>query len=235
MVLKRIMNYELRITKTNEEFMQTSKDVLKKKIESAIVDHDSCILGLSGGSTPKPIYEALGKENLDWSKVYIFLADERYIAPDHPDSNQGMVRDTLLVHAKIPEENIAFPDISLPIKECIEQYAIRLQGQWADYLPDIIALGLGDDGHITSLFPPVPQDLRDDTKLVAHTTTDAFAVHDRITLTLNPVLSASSHLFFLTEKKKNVWEEMITSTEGEERWPAKAVLEQEDVTVVTHW
>lgn len=215
------------------DFAQASATLIASKINSCIIDRDECILGLSGGGTPKPVYELLGKEQIDWQKVKIFLTDERYISPGHMESNERMVRQTLLAHAKIPGQNICFPDTTLPMGECLGNYVHGLKEQWSEHLADVIILGMGIDGHITSLFPPVAPDLMDDTRLVAHTTTDQFAVHDRITLTLNPIAAASSHVFLLKgEDKKRLWEEMIASGEDESRWPAKRILEQPDVTVV---
>lgn len=218
---------------TNGEFIAESVAWIKTHIENAIAEHGSCIIGLSGGSTPQPIYEALGKEDIDWSKVHLFQLDERYISADDKDSNQKMIRDTLLKNADIPESNIVFPNTSLPLQECIDEYAMRLQVQWSEYLPDINILGMGDDGHISSLFPPLSDDVMGDEGLVFHTTTDRFAVHDRITISLNAVSAAGAHLFLLKgEAKKKVWDEMMKSEEGPRRWPAKAFIEMGDVTVM---
>ena len=91
---------------------------------------------------------------------------------------------------------------------------------------------MGDDGHIASLFPPLADELIDDSKLVHHTVTDTFAVHDRITLSLNAVACAGESLFLLKGLgKKQVWDDMMASAEGERRWPAKRVIEQGRATV----
>ncbi len=215
------------------DFTQKAAGLIAANINSCIIDRGECILGLSGGGTPKPVYELLGKEQIDWKKVKIFLTDERYISPGHLESNERMIRQTLLAHAKIPGENICFPDTTLPIDECMANYTHGLKEQWSEHLADLIILGMGIDGHITSLFPPVAPSLMDDTQLVAHTITDQFAVHDRITLTLNPIAAANAHVFLLKgEDKKQLWEEMLASDEDEHRWPAKRILEQEDVTVI---
>ncbi|MBU0766854.1 6-phosphogluconolactonase [Patescibacteria group bacterium] len=228
-------------TTTNQEFITEGVRILKEFIQNAISKHGRCMLGLSGGSTPKKIYEALGKEEIDWSKVIIFLVDERYIAPDDEKSNQKLIRETLLKNASIPETNILFPDTTLPLEECVSDYASKIK-EMIDkqgYLPDIVTLGLGEDGHIASLFPPVQQSTINNQQstaksLVLHTQTDKFDVKDRITLTLNAIASAQNHIFFLKgEGKKKVWEKMIASDEDEKRWPAKRVLESGATTVVT--
>lgn len=230
------MSYSILETRTQEEFVQKATATLKQEIFAAIRKRGSCIIGLSGGSTPKPVYEELGQENLPWSNVFLFLTDERCVPPNHPESNQKLIRDTLLKYATIPESNLTFPDTTLPIERCIDQYTQRLKKLWKNFLPDIVVLGMGTDGHIASLFPPLTQNLMDDTQLVAHTTTDRFEVPSRITLTLNPLLAAQTHVLLLRgEEKKKTWTEMLRSPGGEERWPAKAVLTQEHVYVVTCW
>ncbi|MCF7844914.1 MAG: 6-phosphogluconolactonase [Kiritimatiellales bacterium] len=225
-------------TESDEEFTREAVDVLKKKIASAIKTHNSCMLGLSGGSTPKLIYEQLGKEDIDWSKVFIFLVDERYIESNDERSNQKLVRETLLKSAMVPEENILFPDTTLPLEDCVSDYTSKLK-EMIDkqgFLPDIVTLGLGEDGHIASLFPPVPEEALSDQHFVLSTQTDQFEVKDRITLALNVIASAQNHIFFLKgEDKKNVWEEMMESDEDEHRWPAKRVLESEASTLITLW
>ncbi|MBI3336699.1 6-phosphogluconolactonase [Candidatus Peregrinibacteria bacterium] len=220
-------NYQLIETASEQEFVQKSVTFLKQKIEDSIVQRDHCIIGFSGGSTPRPIYQALEKEKMNWSKISGFLIDERYVPPDDPKSNQYLIRKTL------PNISLTVPDSSLPIKTCIQKYVKDLKELWAKHLPDIIVLGMGTDGHIASLFPPLPPNLRDDSLLIAHTHTDTFDIPDRITLTLNPILAATSHILLLRGRdKKKTWDKMLKSSGGESSWPMKAVLEQSDVTVI---
>lgn len=224
------MNYEFIETVSEQEFIQKSVHSLKEKIQSFITQRGECIIGFSGGSTPKPIYEVLRKENIDWSKIKGFLIDERYVPPNDSRSNQYLVQQSL------PALSLTAPDTTLPRPECIKKYSLDLKKLWHKHLPDIVILGMGIDGHIASLFPPLPQYLCDDSQLVAHTHTDSFDVSDRITLTLNPILAVTSHLVLLKGKdKKKTWDAMIKSHEDESRWPLKAVLEKPDTVVITQW
>ena len=224
------MSYTLIESPSEKKFIQKSVSVLKEKIDCATNKRGKCIIGFSGGSTPRPIYEALSKEKMDWSKISGFLVDERYVLPDDPKSNQ------FLIHQTLPQLFLIAPFISLPIPQCVQQYAQDLRKLWSKHLHDIVILGMGSDGHIASLFPPLPQNLCDDTSLVAHTHTDTFDVPDRITLTLKPILTAGSHVILLKGKdKKQTWDAMIQSSEQESRWPMKAILDQPDVIVIAHW
>ena len=229
------MEYARIITENEEEFVQGSVIVLTSLINAAILQNGACLFGVSGGSTPKKIYEELGKSaEIDWSKVWVCLVDERYIAADSDDSNQKLVRDTLLQHATIPEENLLFPDTTLPITECIEQYNAAL----SNIKPDVVTLGLGADGHTASLFPPVFEQAFDRTKYAVHTTTpsDEFAVHDRISMTVPTITRAGSKILLLRgQEKKAVLDAMEASTEGKERWPVKEIIASGGVTLIAQW
>lgn len=229
------MNYEHIQTTSEEGFITKGVSILAERIRHSIDSYGHAIIGLSGGSTPKPIYEALGKEDMDWTNVSIFLIDERYCPPDSDDANQKLVRDTLLMHANIAEDRLYFPDTSLPIDECIGTYEAQLAELLSKGIPHVVTLGIGSDGHIASLFPPVP-DAGFDDRLVIHTETDNFAVHDRISTTLVIIGSAERKMFFLKgTEKKEVWEEMVASEDDMHRWPAKAVLQLGGGVVVSLW
>jgi 6-phosphogluconolactonase len=122
-------------------------------------------LNLSGGSTPKRIYELLAAWDLgvpcDWRKVHLFWGDERFVPMDHPDSNFRMAREALISHVPIPAAQIhpILTDTETP-EEAAVLYAKTLQGFYGRKLLDperplfdLTLLGLGEDGHTASLFP----------------------------------------------------------------------------------
>lgn len=245
-------NYMHINTASEKEFTEKAVEVLLGQIEKcrrdgsteltmtrrhfSEVPQHSCTIGLSGGSTPHPVYEALGKAKLPWKNIHFFLVDERYVPADNPDSTQHMIRETLLKHAHVPEENLVFPDTSLPLRTCIAGYKKAFLNLCKNHPPDICILGLGPDGHITSLFPPLTAAALDPKKTVIHTTTDIFAVHDRILLTLPTLAQAKKFIFLLKgEEKRAAWKMMLESKEDERRWPAKYILERGEVTVVSLW
>ncbi len=229
------MNLQLLETHSEQEFMNQSVTFLKDALSKAIAARGFSILGLSGGSTPKPIYDALGKEKIEWSKVWIFLVDDRYIRADDPNSNQFLLRSTLLKNAPIPESQIIFPDTTLPLANCVNLYDQHLKSLLKKGSPDIITLGMGDDGHIASLFPPL-NDAAFGPASVIHTTTEKFAVKDRISVTLPVLEKARQAVFFLKgATKKTMWDEMIKSSENERRWPGKKIVEKTETTVAAQW
>ncbi len=132
------------------------------RLQRAIADRGFCTIALSGGSTPKPLYEALAKQNLPWDNVYVFWGDERYVPIDHADSNAGMAYKAWLDHVSIPAENIyPMPTDAPEPAAAAAQYDQTIQaffqvktGKITDFPEfDVVLLGMGDDGHTASLFP----------------------------------------------------------------------------------
>lgn len=227
------MQYQFLPIESEDAFILNAVEWITHAAQEAIASHGHCTIGLSGGSTPRVVYEALGEIPLDWKNISIFLIDERHTPPTHADSNQKLIRDTLLKNAQIPAENLLFPDTTKPIDECVAWYEDMLLHHFSKYPPDIAIFGMGDDGHIASLFPPLTENMLDDGVLVLHTTTDQFAVHDRISVSLQTLCVPAFRLFLLKgDKKKEVWDTMIGSKEDEVRWPAKRIIATGEVTVL---
>jgi 6-phosphogluconolactonase len=120
-------------------------------------------LVLSGGSTPRATYQLLACKDIDWDCCEIFFSDERFVPPDHPDSNYRMVRETLLSGYNVkPRKILAIPtDGSL--QSAADRYDEALRQQYgAGTLEDgaplfhLTLLGLGEDGHTASLLPDQP-------------------------------------------------------------------------------
>jgi len=125
-------------------------------------------LVLSGGTTPRVLYERLAgppfSERMPWGKTYLFWGDERCVAPDHPHSNFGMAYQALLSKVPLPAANVyRIPGEVLPPEAAAVHYEERLReffharrssgGSQAFPVFDLLLLGLGPDGHTASLFP----------------------------------------------------------------------------------
>lgn len=142
-----------------QTLIERSLQVVLEHIQSAIQERNQCTLALSGGSTPKPLYELLSAQPLPWEKIQVFWGDERYVPADHPDSNQRMARQAWLNRVNIPAANIhPMPTNANEPTVAAQNYETELR-QWFQVsqtaLPvfDLILLGMGDDGHTASLFP----------------------------------------------------------------------------------
>lgn len=164
-------------------------------------------LNLSGGSTPQRLYRLLATEiyrrKFDWERVYVFLGDERFVPHDHPASNYGMIRQTLLAHVPIPDENVFPVDTSLPSPgEAAAAYARTLKAYYGKETLDMerplfqfTLLGLGDDGHTASL---IPGSAALDERERWVTDVIGFRPEPRITMTY-PILESSDALVFEVE------------------------------------
>ncbi|MEZ4667795.1 MAG: 6-phosphogluconolactonase [Anaerolineae bacterium] len=115
-------------------------------------------LVLSGGSTPRILYELLAsseyRDELNWEAIHVFWGDERCVPPDSSDSNYRMAKDTLLDHVGLIPSNIhRIKGENLPQDASIE-YETLLHQHYAEYGAfDLVLLGMGEDGHTASLFP----------------------------------------------------------------------------------
>ena len=123
-------------------------------------------VALSGGSTPQRFYRLLSappwRDQIDWKHLHIFLADERFLPLDHPDSNFRMIRETLVDPLALGDSGINLPAANLhpmPTDGTVESSALRYEAELKQHFGgnppsfDLIVLGMGPDGHTASLFP----------------------------------------------------------------------------------
>lgn len=125
----------------------------------SIAAHNKFTVALSGGNTPKRLYELLAtpefSQNIDWKKVFIFFSDERYVQHTDAESNFKMAKENLLDHISLPKKNIfAIATGSTPAKDAAA-YEAAVKNKTGDtkFAFDLILLGMGADGHTASLFP----------------------------------------------------------------------------------
>ncbi len=133
-------------------------------------------VALSGGELARECYEELRAAEPDWSGVEVFFGDERFVPPDHPDSNEGMVRRALLDHVRTAAVHPMYRPV--PIDEAASDYDALVRAA-----PPIglVHLGLGPDGHTASLFPGSPA--LDETERFVVATGDDAHPHPRLTFT----------------------------------------------------
>jgi 6-phosphogluconolactonase len=161
---------------------------------------------LSGGSTPRRLYEKLATPDIagqfPWRRVHWFWGDERFVPHDHPDSNYRMAREAFLAQMPVPGENIH----AIPFEGSAEQSAAAYEATLkafygADALDrerplfDVTLLGIGDNGHTASLFPDHPA-LRETRRWAVAVSVTGVASEARITLTY-PAIDSSRDAAFL--------------------------------------
>lgn len=192
---------QVRVFQDLEALSRAAAELFVNLAKQSIAKQGKFVVALSGGSSPKRLYELLGsppyRDAVSWSQVHFFWADERCVPPDHPESNYKLAFDTLLSVVPVLDANVhrvtgeGGPDKAAKNYEEIVQ---KFFGSPGVIEFDLIILGAGEDGHTASLFPGSP--------ILLETTRLAYPVYlekpkrDRVTLTLS-ALNKSSHILFL--------------------------------------
>ncbi len=137
-------------------FAELAARTAAAEILAAIEARGACALMLSGGKTPKPVYERLAADGsswgIDWTKVAFYFADERCVAPDHPESNYRMAKESLFDRIPIAPAQVERMGAEAgDLVRAAEEYDRRLPDEL-----DALILGIGEDGHTASLFPGSP-------------------------------------------------------------------------------
>ena len=207
--------------------------------QAAIADHGRFMVALSGGSTPRALYQRLAQtplsESVDWANVHFFWGDERMVPPDDIESSYRMARETLLAHVPTPAANIyPIPTIGGTPEAAASAYEETLTAAFGAELPrfDLILLGIGPDGHTASLFPGQPEAVRPSAAL-------AVAVHNapkpppvRITCTYTLINAAANVLFVVAGADKSLaLREVLRGPVDVARLPAQGVRPKQGALV----
>ena len=233
------MQIESRVYPGLEPLSRDAADFIVGAAREAIDQRGLFTMAISGGKSPKRLYELLGEKNyasqIRWNATHLFWADERAVPPSHSASNFGMTQN-MLSQVPISSANIhRMHGERDPLSEAAVDYenAIRLTvpPAAAGGTPafDLVLLGLGADGHTASLFPGDPL-LEEQTRLVAAVQKPVGRPPvPRITLTLPCLNQARTALFLVGGAgKKDLVDEILQDREGAARkYPAARVAAQE--------
>lgn len=213
---------------TPSELHHAAAGSIVRFLDDAIRVRGLATICLSGGSTPKAVYELLAAEHrlsLDWTKVHFFWGDERCGPPDHPESNFRMTNEVLLQRISIADENIHRIEAERPPKEAADRCEAELKmffGLQGNRMPrfDITLLGLGEDGHTASLFPGTTI-LNESNRLIAEVFVEKLKAY-RISMTY-PVFNNSRVILFLVSGsgKAKILHEVLEGEPG--RYPAQQI------------
>ncbi|CAB1275987.1 6-phosphogluconolactonase [Candidatus Nitrosacidococcus tergens] len=148
----------IRVFPTQSDLYQGAADYWKEVANSAISQKGSFHVALSGGNTPKGLYKLLAStpyiDEIDWTRVYIYFGDERYVPMDDKDSNYRMARESFLDQIPTPPYQVfRIPTEDPNPQVSANSYAELLKNYLPDNKFDLILLGVGADGHTASLFP----------------------------------------------------------------------------------
>ena len=216
------MQLHVRVFDDADLLADLAADAIARSLRAAMAEHDGPVsLFLSGGSTPRVTYTRLVDQELDWSRVHLFLGDERWVDTDHQDSNARMAREAFVedieatfhvlpTHFESPHE----------AADHYEQTLAELFGS-EQFRADLVILGLGTDGHTASLFPGTEALDETDRLFVANWVPDKEMW--RLSATFRLLHHASEVLFLVTGQTKA--EVVAQILEGGVAYPARTVME----------
>ena len=217
---------KLKVYTDKNEVAKAFSEYLKELIETS---EKELHVALSGGSTPKAIFDYMAanyKDSIQWNKLHLYWGDERCVAPTDSESNYKMTVDHLLSKINFPEANIhRVLGENEPGMEAL-RYGNLLNKQLPTDedgpLFDLVILGMGDDGHTASIFPYNIElwDSENNCEVALHPDSG----QKRVTITGNVINNAVEVAFLVTgESKKDKVETIINELKGFETYPAALV------------
>ncbi|PIS00866.1 MAG: 6-phosphogluconolactonase [Chlamydiae bacterium CG10_big_fil_rev_8_21_14_0_10_35_9] len=191
----------------------------------SIRDRGKFAVALSGGSTPKAIYQKLCtspiKEKIQWKNVLLFFGDERSVAPTSAESNYHMAMEAGFKNVPLLKQNIFRMQAEKNIKKMAKDYEGLIKEE-IDGIFDLVMLGMGDDGHTASLFPNT-QALKEESALVIENEVPQKKTW-RMTLTLPCINHARNIAFYVIgESKKEMVKKVLLPLPGSDTYPSQLI------------
>ncbi len=219
------MQINLQIFENGAAAAYAVAQLIKEKVDET-PDMSFFNMAVSGGTTPRLLFELLGNEyssSIEWKKVRLFWVDERCVEPTDSESNFGMTYDAFLQKTLVQGENT----FRMRGEEIPEYEAERYSNLLLKELPasggypvfDLILLGMGNDGHTASIFPNDMSLL--DSELSVAATVNPYTLQKRLTLTGNTINNAKQIVFMITgESKSEILKEIVENKPKAKNYPA---------------
>lgn len=232
------MTPSVRVFPDLDALSATAAAAVADLINRAVGATGRCALALSGGSTPRTLYERLASQwraRIPWGALHLFWGDERYVPHGDVHSNYRMAKEALLDHVPCPADHVHPMPTDLANPEAAARaYEATLRHYFAGGPPrfDLVLLGLGEEGHTASLFPRSPA-LAERTRWTVAVTAPIDPPM-RLTLTL-PALTRAAVIYFVVagSKKAHALSQVLSPTADPNVYPAAAV--RPDTGAVTWW
>ncbi len=209
---------------------------IKVDLEEAIAARNVASMVVSGGRTPVRLFEQVRTEQLEWAKVWVTLADERWVDTTSSDSNERLVRENLLVGSAAPAHFVGLKNPA-PTPEAGADWATRALTR-VPHPYDLVILGMGEDGHTASLFPGSLALARglDPAMSPGCIAVNALkAPHARVSLNLRALLDARRIVLHIEGAAKwQVYQRAKTPGPAPDL-PIRAILHQKEVPVDVFW
>jgi 6-phosphogluconolactonase len=218
----------LHIYKTPNEVSNALAEWITQAIETTLQKQDRFTWVVTGGNSPKQLYELLAaspyRERINWSKLHIFWGDERAVPFEDSRNNAKMTFEHLLSKVPVVRDQVHIMDTTLSPEESANAYEAILHRYFAPEGPsfDLVLNGMGDDGHTLSLFPHTPV-IHEQKAWVKSFYLDAQQMH-RITLTA-PIVNRARKVAFLTfgANKSNALFEVLKGKPNIDHYPSQII------------
>lgn len=222
---------QIRVLTTPQDLFAAAAEEMVRAAEEAVVQRGQFTIALSGGSTPKSLFNLLAtnaRTALPWDRMFFFWGDERHVLPSDADSNYRMANEVMLSKVPVPPANVfrvltENPDADAAAdayEKSLRQFFKLGTGEVPKF--DLVLLGMGPDGHTASLFPGTAA-LAEKSRLVVANWVEKLKTK-RLTLTL-PVLNAARNVIFLVSgvDKAPTLREVLQGKAPAEQYPAKLI------------
>lgn len=220
----------------HETLSREAAHALSTAVRCAVEQRGNCSLVLSGGSSPRRLYELLAgpefSNRIAWGKVHVFWSDERCVGPDDERSNYYLARTCLLEHVPLPAANIhrMYGEIDPQEAACKSAGDIRaffgeragVPGSFPSF--DCVLLGMGADGHVASLFPGDDSTLPEKELVIATRAPEGMPVAQRLSMSMG-LLVAAREIFFVVcgRDKQTVLDLMLAGSPAAQHYPAARI------------
>lgn len=230
------MSRHLHTFATQEALVETLSRSIADALSEAIEEKGHASLMVSGGNTPRPLFERLWQMDIEWEKVSVGLCDERWLSPSHKESNEHFVKTYLLQGLASKAKFIGMYEETPDVQEAEERCSAKIKKELYPF--DAVVLGMGSDGHTASLFPKndaLKKGLDPNNESLCIAAIPQSAPHARMSLTLGAILSAAHlYLHFEGEEKLAVYNEAIAGGDIY-AMPIRAILNQESRDVEVYF
>jgi 6-phosphogluconolactonase len=229
-----------RLFDDGEQLAQALAKQVAADLRGALARHGEACIALSGGNTPKRFFDALSTQTLDWARVTVLPVDERWLPPEHPRSNERLLREHLFKNNAAVARLLPMyrptptPEMALmPVLTKIANEGLPL---------DVVVLGMGDDGHVASLFPDLGYDnpalreigLQPRGRAPVMSVRTSAMPEPRMTLTLSAIFTAPAiYLHIEGESKRAVLEG--AQRDPRSTLPIRSVLSGAPVAPTLYW
>jgi 6-phosphogluconolactonase len=219
---------------SREEASGAVAETISSRVSARLATKEDAAIVVSGGSTPRRAFELLGCKDFDWSRLHIVPSDERWVEPSAEDSNERMIRESLLADRGVDAQLLTMFAANSAIDDRCRELSEQLRTLPLPF--SVSLLGMGEDGHFASLFPDaanLDKGLQQESSDWCMPVSTAASPHPRISLTLSALLNSEEILLLIFGDKKRHVLEQASKDSG--NYPVAQLLKQNTTPVRTFW